>query len=596
MKLDRPLYDVRTINTLKEMLDGSVELYGDKTVFLTKPIPKKPYVPVTYKQYGHDVNSFGSQLMKMGVRKNIRVAIVAETRYEWWVTYPAVVNGEAIIVPIDKELPVEDMHNMFRRAEISMVVYSDRFRDKVHEAAEGLDCIKAFVLMDNQKEQPTEGLPAPAGKNGITEYSWKGLLQAGEKLLASGFTDFTECEIDPHEMRILLFTSGTTDDSKCVMHSHYTISKNLMAMCQMFWIGDDTFLSILPLHHTYECTCGFLCEVYRGCTVAQNEGLRYILDNMKESNTTCLLTVPLLMETFHKKIWKAIDKQGKRKQVEFAIKLTRGLRKIGIDLRRKVFSDIHDTFGGKLRMMITGGAAIDPQVLQDLNDFGILSVQGYGLTECGPILALNRDVKFQNNSAGMPMPGVDIKIDHPDEEGVGEILGKGPNVFLGYYGDPEKTKEAFTEDGYFRTGDYGYLDDPKDKFVIITGRKKNVIVTKNGKNVYPEGLEAILCRNPEIAEAVVSGKEGRGNDIVVSVEIYPDMDEVEARLGKKNPSEEELMSLMHDLVTEMNHQVSSYEAIRQISLRDTPFEKNTSQKILRDYRKKDKNKKAKKDA
>lgn len=588
MKLERPLYDVREIHDLREMLRGSVELYGDKVAFLTKPILKKPYVPVTFKQFGHDVDSFGSSLMKLGVKAGTRVAIMAETRYEWWVSYLSIVNGAGTVVPLDKELPVEDVRSMFKRAEVSVVIYSDKYRDKVLEAGKGLDHIKAYCLMDNQLEEPTPGLPSEIEENGTMEYSWKAALQNGSKLLEEGYRDFLDYPIDPDEMRIMLFTSGTTDDSKCVMHSHGTISANLMAMCQMVFIGDDIFLSVLPLHHTYECTCGYLCQVYRGCTVAQNEGLRYILDNLAESKTTCMLTVPLLMENFHKRIWKAIDKKGMRKKVEMGIKITRALRKIGIDLRKKVFADIHKTFGGHLRMMITGGAAINPQVLQDLIDFGFLAIQGYGLTECGPIIALNRDIKYQTNSAGLPMPGVDIKVHNPDEYGVGEFIGKGPNVMLGYYGNPELTA-ASIKDGYFYTGDLGYMTD--DNFVIITGRKKNVIVTKNGKNVYPEGLEALLCRNPEIAEAVVSGEETKdGNDLLVAVEIYPDKDEVEATLGKKNPTEEEVLNLMQKLVTDMNHQVSSFEAIKKVSLRDTPFTKNTTQKILRSYRKKDKQK------
>lgn len=582
MKLDRPLYDVRTIHDLREMLRGSVELYPDKTAFLTKPQPKKPYVPVTYKQYGHDVEAFGTKLMEMGVGHDVRVAILAETRYEWYISYLAVVNGAGIIVPLDKELPVEDIRSMLRRANVSVLIYSEGRREKALEAAQGVNSLKAFVLMDLDKPSLAEGLPAEVAPGEPMEYSFRALSDDGAKLMESGYRDYHDYPIDPNEMRILLFTSGTTDDSKCVMHSHSTISSNLMAMCQMVYIGDDVFLSVLPLHHTYECTCGFLCQIYRGDAIAQCEGLRYILDNLKESKATAMLTVPLLLENFHKRIWKAIDKQGKRKKVEFAIKLTRALRKVGIDLRRKIFADIHNTFGGHMRLLIAGGAAINPQVLQDLLDFGFTALQGYGLTECGPILALNRDIRYQTNSAGIPMPGVTVKIDKPDENGIGEFIAKGPNIMLGYYGNPELTARTIV-DGYFHTGDLGYLTE--DNFCIITGRKKNVIVTKNGKNIYPEGLEALLCRNPEIAEAVVSGEEGgRNEDLVITVEIFPDMDEVEQTLGKKDPTEDEIMALMQKLVTDVNHQVSSFEAIKRVRLRDNPFVKNTSQKILRSYR------------
>ncbi len=578
MKKNAPLYDVRKIKDLREMFRGSIEEFADKTAFLTKPVTGKPYVPVTYRQFGKDIDSLGSILHQHGVVNDVRVAILSETRYEWYVSYAAVVTGMGVVVPLDKELPVNEIRSMLERARISYVIVSPGRLDKIREASEGLDTLKGIIVMDNAPEEKADVKTSPGQ---ITEYSWNQLKAEGEELVADGYRGFLDCEIDPDEMRILLFTSGTTARSKAVMHSHSTICANLMGMCSMLYVGDDTVLSVLPLHHTYECTCGYLCQIYRGSTIAQAEGLRYIVDNLRESKTTMLLTVPLMTEAFHSRIWKGIDKKGKRDTVRKAIKISRFLRKIGIDLRRKLFKDIHSGLGGGyLETMIAGGAAIDPQVLQDFNDWGILAVQGYGLTECGPILALNRDVYYKNESAGLPLPGVDVKVKNPDEDGIGEFIAKGPNIMLGYYGDEELTREAIV-DGYYHTGDLGYIDE--DNFVIITGRKKNVIVTKNGKNIFPEELEALLQRAKEIKEAIVSSQEDNRGDQVISVEIFPEMEEVKETLGKTDPTDEEVFTLIEAKVKEVNQQVSQYKAMRKVTLRDEPFSKNTSQKIKRDY-------------
>ena len=583
MNKNAPCYDVRPIKDLREMLRGAVVEKQEHPAFLTKPVLGKPYVPVSYKDYGSDVDAFGSKLLQLGVVHDTRVAIFAETRYEWYVSYLSVVNGLGVVVPLDKELPVQEVRSMLERAMVSVVIYSPGRRDKILEAAKGLDFVKALVVMDNDVPTAAGVLPAPAGEGLPMEHSWEQIRKDGKELLAGGYRDFLDCEIDPNEMRILLFTSGTTDRSKAVMHSHATISANLMGMCQMIYMGDDIALSVLPLHHTYECTCGFLCQIYRGNTIAQSEGLRYLIDNLRESKSNLLLTVPLMAEAFHKRIWKSIDKKGKRSTVEFALKLTRFLRRFGIDLRKKFFHDIQEGLGGYLDMLIVGGAAVNPQVLQDFTDFGILSVQGYGLTECGPILAVNRDVFYKNESAGLPIPGVEVKVESPDENGIGEFIARGPNIMLGYYGAPDLTAEAM-KDGYYHTGDLGYITN--ENFVIITGRKKNVIVTKNGKNIFPEELEALLTRNPEIAEAVVSGEEEKDGDTRIVVEIFPDMEEVKTALGTQSPTEEEVKALLQTKVNEMNKVVSSYKAIRRVTVRNEPFAKNTTQKIKRDYSKK----------
>lgn len=576
----QPLYETRPIKDLRDMLEGSVDLYGDQKAFLIKDKKGSPYRPVSYRQYCEDVHAFGSKLMNLGVDRGQKVAILAESRYEWYVSYLSIVNGQGVVVPLDKELPVAEIRNMLERAEVSYLIYSASLKDKALEASRSLPQMKGLILMDYYKGENEPFTERTIAYDLAPEYSWDYLRRQGQELLNQGYRDFIDCQIDRDEMRILLFTSGTTSKSKAVMHSHHSLATNLIAMTQMVSIGNDTVLSILPLHHTYECTCGFLCQIYKGNTIAECEGLRRIQANLKESQTTLLLSVPLVLEALHKRIWKTIDKSGKRKQVELALKLSRAMLKLGIDIRKKIFKSIHEGLGGHIRLLITGGAAIDPQVLSDFNDFGILAIQGYGLTECGPILALNRDVDNRPYSAGLPLPGTEAEVVSPDEDGIGEFRSRGENLMLGYFGDPELTAETL-KDGWFYTGDYGYID--KDGFLVITGRKKNLIVTKNGKNIFPEELEAVLNSNREIAESLVSSIPGRNGDLDIVVEIYPDAEAVAERLGEAEPAEAEVQALMEALVKDFNHHQPGYKRIRQVTLRDEPFAKNTSKKIIRKY-------------
>jgi len=367
------------------------------------------------------------------------------------------------------------------------------------------------------------------------------------------------------------------------MLSHSNICINLMAMCQMVEIvPDDVFLSVLPLHHTYECTCGFLCPVYRGATVAVCEGLRHITRNMQESQVTVMLAVPLMVELFYKRILKSATADPQlAKKFKIGLKLSNGLRKIGIDKRRKLFKRIHDTFGGHLRLLIAGGAAIDPAVLKGMRDLGIFSIQGYGLTECAPILALNRDVWYNDRAAGLALPGVEIRIVDKDENGIGEIIGKGPNVMLGYYENDEATQEVMDADGFFHTGDLGYMD--KDGFVIITGRKKNVIVTKNGKNIFPEEIEFLLAQSDYIQESLVSGAEDEDGETYVKAEIFPNEEKIKETIGDVPLAGDAVRQLIGEEVRKVNHALTTYKYIRQFTLRDTEFEKTTSKKIKRAY-------------
>lgn len=591
-----PLHPFTKITDLKDMTEQAFQKFPDNTAFLTKPVKGKPYHPVSYTKYYHDIDAFGTQLLELGLGPDSRVAIVAETRYEWYVSYLAVTNGEAIVVPIDKELPEEGLLSLFNRSRCDAVIYSQALAQKVEVVAPQVPTLKHLIRMNDlgwaveyrEEEDPSEAYDGPDNttlEDGteVPVRSWNDMLRAGRALTENGDTRFKDVIIDPEAVRILLFTSGTTSRSKCVMHSHATICANLQEMGQLLFIGinnDDVVLSVLPLHHTYECTCGFLFQIYKGNTIAQVEGLRHITDNMKEAKVTTILCVPLLLEAVHKNVWKNIQKQDKEKLVRRMMGITKGLRKVGIDLRRKIFGNIHDAFGGSMKTFIAGGAAIDPQILQDFEQWGFVAVQGYGLTEFAPIMALNRERYFRHDSAGLPLPSVEVKVLNADEDGVGEFAGRGPNRMIGYYEDPELTAEAIV-DGWYHTGDMGYIT--QEGFLIITGRKKNLIVTKSGKNVYPEELEALLNRNDEVTESVVSAEKDANGEQRIGVVIFPDMEGVTKRLGKENPSQQEIQALMEQLVKELNTKLQPYQYVRNVTLRDTEFEKNTSRKIMRDY-------------
>lgn len=561
-----PLYEVTRPKDLRDVIKTRVREFPENPVFLHKTKKGGDYEPVSTLQYDHDIDSLGTAFMNK-VDKGARIAILGETRYEWYVTYLATTNGTGCVVPIDKELHPEEIENMLKRAEVDILVFSKVKLDAVNEFYGKIPTLKYYVSMDDIEDERFESY-----------HAW---LKEGEELLASGDNTFTEAFIDPEEMSILLFTSGTTAQSKAVMLNQKNICTNLIAMFSMLYIDrNDVFFSVLPLHHTYECTCGFLGQVYRGTTVAICEGLRYITTNIKEAKPTCVLMVPVMLEMFYKAIMKKVNSDPKTaKKLKTGIKLSRFLLKLHIDIRRKLFAEIHETFGGRMRLIILGGAPVNPEILQFFRDVGFLCLQGYGLTECAPILALNRDVDFKDIAAGLPLPGCDVKILDPDPDGIGEFIAKGDNVFMGYYRDPENTALALDADGYYHTGDLGYID--KDGFCIITGRKKNVIIAKNGKNVFPEEIEYLLSLSPIVAESVVSGiHDDAKDDILIQATIFPDKEELEAKLGP-DPSEDAIQTALEAVVADVNEKLVNYKKIKKVVYRPVEFEKNTSKKIKR---------------
>lgn len=560
-----PLYEVRSIKNLKDMIDSSVKLYGDKAAFLVKGKNGGNYSTITYKQFKQDLDALGTALIDLGL-KGKKVAIIGENRYEWALSYLAVVNGTGIVVPIDKELPQNEIENLLRRSEADAIIFSQTVSSHVTNIAQNNKDVNYFINMDAEEDDDNI-------------ISFRKLLARGKQLLEEENRSFIDAVIDEKAMNILLFTSATTDTAKAVMLSHENICSNLMAMSTMIYIDpSDIFLSVLPLHHTYECTCGFLCALYRGAAIAYCEGLRHIQKNLQESKATVMLAVPLIYEAIYKRIWDQARKNNMEGKLKLAIKLSNLLRKFGINITRKLFAAIYDNFGGNIRLFISGAAAIDPHVAKGFRDFGLIFVQGYGLTECSPIVALNRDVDFKDDAAGLPLPGSEVRIANPNSEGIGEIIIKGKGVMLGYYKDEEATRNSI-KDGWFYTGDLGYID--KDGFVHITGRKKHVIVTKNGKNIYPEEIETLLNRSPYIKESMVYGKnDDIHGEVVVSAVIVPDMEKVQEDFNR-TLSDEELHELIKNEIKEVNKKLVMYKYIRDFSLRETEFKKTTTKKIKR---------------
>ena len=545
-------YPVDIYKDLKEMFHASAEKYGDKTLFMEKV--GGAYQSLSFRDYARNVDALGTELLARGFGGK-RLIVIGENCIAWVTAYMAVICGVGVVVPVDKEIPAEEIANIAKVSEASAVIYSKKSAEKIA----GIDDAVTRISFDE--------IPA--------------LIAAGKEKLRAGDRSYLDAKIDPNVMASLIFTSGTTGVSKGVMLSHHNICFNLSEMCQMLYIGPkDTFLSVLPLHHAYECTCGFLCQVYRGSTVAFSEGLRYITRNMQEVHPTIINCVPLLVETMYSKIQSSIRKNGLEKKVAAMVKLTNAIpgTKARMAAKKKIFKAVHQNFGGKLRLLISGGAAVDPKVLAGLHDLGIAAVQGYGLTECAPLAALNRDTYFNDSAAGLGTPNTLLDIYDVQDDGTGEIRFKGDNLMLGYYGQPELTAEVI-RDGWFYTGDLGYLD--ANGFLHITGRKKNVIVTSNGKNIFPEELETYLCRTPFVAESVVVGfinPQKKDYDIVAI--IYPDKARMDETYGAKW-TRDQLDAELRRAVAEVNGIVQSYKRIECYVIRDTEFPKNASRKIKR---------------
>lgn len=559
-KESRPIMDI------KHMIETSAELYADNTAFYQKYKGEENFTEISYTQMMERVNGLGTALLHHGLQGR-RIAVIGENCSEWAISYLAVLCGTGIVVPLDRELSKEELKNLLQRAEVSCVLFSSRYRDMFQEISAELE--HPLMLVDFFSAKKSEEV-----------FSWQELIEEGRVLLQSGERSFVDAEIDSGAMSVILFTSGTTGASKGVMLNQKNLAADLMVSPTVLKVHPwDIFFSVLPLHHTYECTCGFLMPLYKGAAIGYCQGLKYIVRNLQEIRPTMFLGVPAIFENLYRTIWKNIRKQGKEKLVKRMIGLNRVTKKIGLDLSGKLFRQITAVFGGRLRLMICGGAAINPQVLNGIGDFGILALQGYGLTECSPMGALNPDTAPNPASIGVCFPGFELKTVDPDEEGIGELCIRGDNVMMGYYQMPEETAAVIDGEGWFHTGDLGYLDEKG--YAYITGRKKNVIITKNGKNVYPEELEYQLSLSPYIAESFVFSSTQPGeSDISIVASIRPDMDLIREKLPGE-PSDEDVKTILWEEVDKINESAPLYRKIKKVILRKTEFVKNTSNKLVR---------------
>ena len=562
------LYEMREITDLKDMITTSCELFNNKSAFLVKDKPGGKYQPITYGQFNMDINSLGTAFINMGL-KDKKIAVIGENSYQWVVTYFATINGTGVIVPIDRELKAMEIANLLKRADVSAVVFSKKVKKVIYEILADEELrgnIKYAICMN-----PTEH------EEGILALD--DIIEEGKKSLEEGNREFIDATIDPNVMAALLFTSGTTGMAKGVMLSHKNIASNVYNMSKYVKIMDGGVgLSVLPMHHTYEMTCHVMTGVYQGITIAICEGLKYIQKNLSEIPANVMLAVPLIFETMHKKIWKKAASTGRDKKMRKMAEISKKFKLYNKPkLVKKIFKPIHEATGGGASLFIAGGAAINPKVIEDYQAMGIPMIQGYGMTENAPIIAVNKDCYSKADSVGLPMPGTEVKIVDKDENGIGEIICKGPSVMLGYYKNPEATEEAI-RDGWLYTGDYGYMDD--EGFLYVSGRKKSVIVTKNGKNIFPEEIEYVLSGYDYIEEVLVHGVDGmRNDDVVVKAEIYPNYQLI--RETKGEISQEELKNLLNKIIEEVNGQMPNYKRIKRFDIRKTEFEKTTTRKIKR---------------
>lgn len=562
-------YEETHYKTVKEIFKRSIEKYKDNIYILERPNHdhKAKFEEFTYERFGNDAINLGTGLMKYLNLSNERIIIIGENTYYWYVSYFSILCGVGIAVLVDKELPNNEIENVIKRSHAAAVIYSKKKKDAIDKIKDNLPMVKYFIEMNSN-----DGVQ---GRDVGIEH----VIAEGKKLTDAGNTEYMDVEIDPEEFKFLIFTSGTTSQAKGVMLCHRNLAENVNAVSKYVKIYErDIFFSVLPLHHTYESSIGALLPFANGSSVAICGGLRYIVPDMQEAKPTAMLAVPLLVESLYKKINQSIEKSGKAGLVNSMLHLTNALKSVGIDIKRKVFKEIYDNLGGNMRIIVSAAAPIDKKIGKWVQDIGIEFLQGYGLTETAPIAALTPECDPRVGSVGLPVNCAQIKIHNPNENGEGEIWIKSQTLMLGYYEDEEATKEV-VHDGWFNSGDIGYQD--KDGYVYVTGRSKNVIVTQNGKNIYPEEIELLLSKIPEIQECMVYGKEVEGEkELIISVKVIPNMEEIE-NLHGKDLSEEEIHKIIWNKIKEVNKGLTSYKAIKNLEIKHDEFAKTTTMKIKR---------------
>ena len=562
-------------NSVKEIFRHSMENFADRVCLMDKEKPRdKAFVSRSYLEFGNDVLAFGTALTRSYRPGNAesRIVVIGENQYDWYVAYMTALLGAGLAVPVDKELPEHELEQVINRARATVVVYSPSLHigDKLKAIADKLPTVRYFIEM--KSDAPLSG----------KFVGMRTVIQEGSQMLLSGDYSFQSIETDPDAFCALFFTSGTTANSKGVMASSRQLAANINAVSSYVRIlPSDRLFSVLPLHHTYESSIGFLVPFANGSSVAVNSGLKHIAEELQLSHPTILISVPLLLEALHNNIMKNIRRSGKEDVVNAMLHVTNGLKGIGIDVKRKVFKEIHAGLGGELRLIVSAAAPIDRKIGKWFADLGITFLQGYGLTETCPISAVTPEFDPRIGSAGRVIQGAEIRVKNPDASGSGELLISAPTLMMGYYEDPDATEEVIeiAEDGrrWFHSGDLGYVDE--DDFVYITGRIKNVIVTQNGKNIYPEELELLLGDIEEIAECMVYGKETAGNELIVTCRALPDYEKITARYG--NVSNQEIYDIIQAKIKDLNRKLTNYKAIKRLELKDGEFIKTSTKKIKR---------------
>lgn len=563
MKRER-YFEATEFENIKEIVYDAVKKYGDRDAFILKHKKGKEvnYENISYKRFWEEVNSLGTKLFQKGL-KNKRIAIVGRNRYEWVLSYLACLLGGIEVVPLDKELQVEELESCLIRSKADVLIFDEKYQPIIEEIknrnrAKLEECICMSKVEDY---------------NNIYEY-----MEEGKQEIQQGNKEYINVEIDSYKMNILLFTSGTTSQSKAVMLSQNNIASNIYAMqlVEKFEVGDVN-LAILPFHHIFDST-GLLVMIACGVITTFPDGLRYLSQNLKEYKVSVFIGVPLLVEKIYQKIEQGIEKKGKTNAVKIGKIISKILLFFHIDIRNKIFKDIINELGGHMRFVISGGAPLDKKIAKGFNELGIKMVQGYGLSETSPVIAAENHKKIKYGSIGIPMDNVEVAFEDVDKDGIGELKVKGPNVMLGYYENPEKTKEVL-RDGWFYTGDLGYMD--KQGFLFITGRKKDMIVLKNGKKVFPEEIETIINRLDEVAESMVYGipeKDDR-NNVKLSVKIVYDKEYINENY--KDKTQEELKEIIWNKIKEINKTFPPYKYIKNMILTDEELIKTTTHKIKR---------------
>ena len=556
--------DVQKFSSIREMLELADAQVPDKTAF--RYFEKREEKSATYHEFIMTTEYLGTALTAMGYG-SAHIANIGENSYKWICVYLSVLKSAGVYVPIDKELPFDDFVNVANESESEVLFYAEKFEKNIMENRDRFPNVKCFVGLSREEDEG-EFL------------SYNKLVEKGKSLYEGGNREYLKLKSDEYDLKMLVYTSGTTGLAKGVMISEHNIVSSIYYGLQVSTIM-DTSLSVLPYHHTYEAIPGILVALHFHATICINDKLTNVLKNLQRFKPDYIYLVPAFAELFYKKIWATLKEKKLDKVIKVMIAVSNGLLKVGIDVRRKLFKSIIDNFGGNLAEIVCGGAAIRPEIGKFFNSIGITLLNGYGISECSPLVSVNRfDSTNDCNTVGYPLPCLDVKIDEPDSDGIGEICVKGDVVMKGYYKQPELTAEVLSADGWFRTGDYGRIN--KKGQLIITGRKKNLIVLTNGKNIFPEEIEGYIQAIPYVKEVVVySLRDENGNEDALCAEVFADAEAPEVKTC------ENLRDMLKKDITAATAELPVYKKISEIKLRDKEFIKNSSNKIKRNLINKD---------